>query len=85
MLSDYPLPVNIGNPSEITVMDFAKEIIELVGNPKAFIDYRPLPTDDPKQRRPDIALARSILNWEPKVDRSEGLARTFEYFKKVVN
>ncbi|MBL0191225.1 MAG: SDR family oxidoreductase [Saprospiraceae bacterium] len=85
LLSDYPLPVNIGNPSEITVMDFAKEIIELVGNPKAFIDYRPLPTDDPKQRRPDIALARSILNWEPKVDRSEGLARTFEYFKKVVN
>jgi len=85
LLSDYPLPVNIGNPSEITVMDFAKEIIELVGNPKAFIDYRPLPTDDPKQRRPDIALARRILNWEPKVDRSEGLARTFEYFKKVVN
>jgi dTDP-glucose 4,6-dehydratase len=85
LLSDYPRPVNVGNPSEITVMDFAKEIISMVGNPKAFIDYRPLPTDDPKQRRPDITLARNILNWEPKVNRSEGLARTYEYFKKVVN
>ncbi|MBK9213398.1 MAG: SDR family oxidoreductase [Saprospiraceae bacterium] len=85
LLSDYPRPVNVGNPSEITVMDFAKEILSMVGNPKAFIDYRPLPTDDPKQRRPDITLARNILNWEPKVNRSEGLARTYEYFKKVVN
>ena len=55
-----------------------------MGNPKAFIDYRPLPVDDPKVRQPDITKARDILNWEPKVDRKEGLARTYEYFKQVV-
>jgi len=82
--SDYTLPMNIGNPSEITMMDFANEILDLVGNPKAFIDYRPLPEDDPKQRRPDITKATNILGWEPKVDRKEGLKRTYEYFKKVV-
>jgi len=85
LLSDYHLPVNIGNPSEITVMDFAKEILELVGNPKAFIDYRPLPQDDPKQRQPDITKARSILGWEPKYNRAEGLKKTYEYFKTVVH
>ncbi len=85
LLSDYHLPVNIGNPSEITVMDFAKEILELVGNPKAYIDYRPLPQDDPKQRQPDITKARSILGWEPKYNRAEGLKKTYEYFKTVVH
>ncbi|MCF8237240.1 MAG: SDR family oxidoreductase [Saprospiraceae bacterium] len=84
LLSDYAQPVNIGNPAEMTIMEFAKEILSLVGNPKAHIDYRPLPVDDPKQRRPDITLAREILGWEPKVDREEGLARTHEYFKTVV-
>jgi len=83
LLSDYHLPVNIGNPSEITVLDFAKEILELVGNPKAYIDYRPLPQDDPKQRQPDITKARELLGWEPKYNRSEGLKKTFEYFKTV--
>jgi dTDP-glucose 4,6-dehydratase len=82
--SNYVYPVNVGNPQEITMNEFADEILKLVGNPKAFKDYRPLPQDDPKQRRPDITKAREILGWEPKVDRKEGLAKTYEYFKKVV-
>jgi dTDP-glucose 4,6-dehydratase len=84
LLSDYTQPVNIGNPSEITIMEFAKEILDLVKNPEAFIDYRPLPEDDPKVRQPDITVARQILGWEPKVDREEGLVKTYEYFKTVV-
>lgn len=84
LLSDYHMPVNIGNPAEITMNTFADEILALVGNPKAFKDYRPLPQDDPKQRRPDITKAKQILDWEPTVDRAEGLKRTYEYFKKVV-
>lgn len=84
LMSDYANPVNIGNPSEITVMQFAKEILDLVQNPKAYIDYRPLPIDDPKQRQPDISKAREILGWEPRFDREKGLALTYEYFKKVV-
>lgn len=82
LLSDYHLPVNIGNPDETTILEFASEIIGLVG--KGHIDYRPLPQDDPKQRRPDITKAREILGWEPKVDRAEGIRRTYEYFKTVV-
>lgn len=82
--SDYHLPVNIGNPAEISILDFATEILALVKNPEAFIDYKPLPTDDPKQRQPDITLAREVLGWEPKVDRREGLAKTYKYFCKVV-
>jgi dTDP-glucose 4,6-dehydratase len=84
LMSDYSLPVNIGNPSEITMMQFASEIMALVNNPNAYIDYRPLPIDDPKQRQPNITKAREILGWEPKFDRKEGLALTYEYFKKVV-
>jgi dTDP-glucose 4,6-dehydratase len=84
LLSDYHMPMNIGNPNEITVMQFAKEILALVDNPKAYIDYRPLPIDDPKQRQPDITKARNILGWEPKYNREKGLALTYEYFKKVV-
>lgn len=84
LLSDYHLPVNIGNPSEITIKDFAEEVLSLVQNPKAHIVNRPLPTDDPKQRKPDIGLAKELLGWEPKVDRAEGMRRTYEYFKKVV-
>jgi dTDP-glucose 4,6-dehydratase len=82
--SDYHLPVNIGNPQEITVLQFAHEVLELVGNPKAYIDYRPLPVDDPKQRQPDISKARTILGWEPKYDRAAGLKLTYDYFKRVV-
>lgn len=76
--SDYHLPVNIGNPSEITLLDFAKEIVQLTGA-KSKIVYEPLPQDDPKQRQPDISKAASLLNWAPLVDRKDGLARTWAY------
>lgn len=81
--SDYSDPVNVGNPSEITILDFAKEIIELIGS-KSKIVNKPLPQDDPKVRQPDISLAKEILGWEPQVPRAEGLVRTLEYFKKEV-
>src|SRR6187455_2523284 len=82
LLSDYALPVNIGNPDEISLRAFADEIIKLTGN-KVKIVYKPLPADDPKQRKPDITKARKILNWEPKVQREEGLAKTYDYFKSL--
>jgi dTDP-glucose 4,6-dehydratase len=82
LLSDYHLPVNIGNPSEITLKQFAEEVITLTGT-KQKIVYRPLPVDDPRQRQPDISRAREILGWEPKVDRKEGLRATYEYFKSL--
>lgn len=84
LLSDYHLPVNLGNPSETTILEFAKEIIELVGNDQAKIIYNPLPIDDPKQRKPDITLAKKILDWEPKVSRTEGLKKSYVYFKEIV-
>jgi dTDP-glucose 4,6-dehydratase len=84
LLSDYQLPVNLGNPSEITIKEFAKEVLQLVNNPKATLTYKPLPTDDPKQRKPDIKRAKEVLDWEPKYDRSQGMALTYEYFKQVV-
>lgn len=84
LLSDYHLPVNLGNPSETTIVEFAQEIIDLVGNDKAHIIYNPLPVDDPKQRKPDISRAKEILNWQPKVSRKEGLIKSYEYFKHVV-
>jgi dTDP-glucose 4,6-dehydratase len=80
LLSDYHLPVNVGNPIEITIKDFAEEIIRLTGTSQKII-YKPLPQDDPKQRQPDITRAKKILNWEPKVSRAEGLKTTLEYFK----
>jgi dTDP-glucose 4,6-dehydratase len=82
LMSDYALPVNIGNPDEISLKDFAEEIIRLTGT-KQKIVYKPLPTDDPKQRRPDITKAKEILGWEPKVKRAEGLKITYEYFKAL--
>lgn len=82
LMSDYSEPVNIGNPDEITIREFADEIIRLTGTSQKVI-YKDLPTDDPKQRRPDISIARSILGWEPKVGRSEGLKRTYEFFKSL--
>ncbi|MCB0648413.1 MAG: SDR family oxidoreductase [Saprospiraceae bacterium] len=84
MLSDYHMPVNIGNPAEITIRQFADEILALVNNPKAHIIYKDLPVDDPKQRQPDISKARNILGWEPKFNREKGLELTYEYFKSVV-
>lgn len=84
LLSDHDQPVNIGNPSEITILDFAKEVLKLVGNPEARIIYKDLPVDDPKVRQPDITKAKEILGWAPTIDREEGLRRTYEYFKNVV-
>lgn len=80
--SDYPYPVNIGNPSEITISQFAEEIIQLTGTSQKVI-YKDLPVDDPKQRQPDITKAKEILSWEPKVNRSEGLKLTYDYFKSL--
>jgi dTDP-glucose 4,6-dehydratase len=82
LMSDHSHPVNIGNPSEITIAEFAEEIIKLTGTTQKVI-YKPLPQDDPKQRQPDITLARKILNWEPKVMRAEGLKITYDYFKSL--
>ncbi|MDF2189747.1 UDP-glucuronic acid decarboxylase family protein [Paraflavitalea sp. CAU 1676] len=82
LMSDYHLPVNVGNPDEITLKEFAEEIIALTGT-KQEIVYKPLPVDDPKQRKPDITRAREILGWEPKVSRKEGLKVTYEYFKAL--
>jgi dTDP-glucose 4,6-dehydratase len=82
LLSDYVHPVNIGNPDEISLKDFAEEVLALTGNTVKII-YKPLPVDDPKQRKPDITKARSILGWEPKVNRAEGLAETYNYFKSL--
>lgn len=83
LLSDYYLPVNVGNPSEITLREFAEEIKALTATSSDII-YEPLPKDDPKQRRPDITKAREILGWEPKVGRSEGLQITLEYFQSRI-
>jgi dTDP-glucose 4,6-dehydratase len=80
--SDYSGPVNVGNPDEITIGDFAEEIIKLTGTSQKVI-YKELPTDDPKQRQPDITVARQLLGWEPKVHRSEGLKITYDYFKSL--
>src|SRR5215203_4904931 len=80
--SDYQFPVNIGNPDEISLKDFAEEIIALTGNNVKII-YRPLPADDPKQRKPDITKAKEILGWEPKIERAEGLKWTYDYFKSL--
>lgn len=81
LLSDYHLPVNIGNPDEITMLDLAKEVLEIIGGPSTII-HEALPVDDPKVRQPDITLARTLLGWEPRVDRHEGLIRTADYFRK---
>lgn len=83
LMSDYHLPVNIGNPNEITIRQFAEEIIALTGTEQKIV-YKPLPQDDPKQRRPNIDKARQFLGWEPKVGRAEGLKITYEYFKNKI-
>jgi len=82
LLSDYNLPVNIGNPDEITILQFAEEIVKLTGTTQKII-RKPLPENDPKQRQPDISKAREILKWEPKVSRVEGLKITYDYFKSL--
>jgi dTDP-glucose 4,6-dehydratase len=82
LFSDYSYPVNIGNPHEITIKDFAEEIIKLTGTNQKII-YKELPKDDPLQRQPDITLAKKLLNWEPKISREEGMLKTFNYFKEL--
>jgi dTDP-glucose 4,6-dehydratase len=82
LLSNYAMPVNIGNPDEISLKEFAEEILELTGN-QVKITYRPLPADDPKQRKPDISKAKAILDWSPTIKRKEGLKTTYDYFKSL--
>ena len=82
LMSDYPYPVNVGNPDEITIKEFAEEILKLTGANQKLI-LKPLPQDDPKQRKPDITKAKELLGWEPKVSRSEGLKITYDYFKTL--
>jgi len=83
LLSDESDPVNIGNPDELSMLDLAKEILEISGS-MSKISYKDLPQDDPKVRQPDITRARAILKWEPSVQRSEGLVKTLDYFKKAL-
>ena len=83
LFTDHHGPVNLGNPSEITIREFADEILKLTGSQSKIV-FKPLPPDDPKQRKPDITLARKLLGWEPKVGREEGLRRTVDYFRKKV-
>lgn len=82
LFSDYSYPVNIGNPNEITIKDFAKEIIKLTKSNQKIV-YKELPVDDPMQRQPDITLAKQLLNWEPKIQREEGMLKTFNYFNTL--
>jgi len=82
LFSDYIYPVNVGNPNEITIKDFAEEIIKLTGTEQKVI-YKPLPVNDPLQRQPDITRAKEILDWQPQIDRSEGMKRTLAYFKSL--
>ena len=82
LMSDYVHPVNLGNPDEISMLDFAKEIVALTQTSQKII-FKPLPADDPKQRRPDISLAKELLDWTPKVQRQDGLQRTYAYFKSL--
>ncbi len=84
LLSDYTGPVNIGNPDEITIREFAEEIIQLTNSDQKIV-YHDLPKDDPKKRQPDISIAKSILDWEPTIQRAEGLKITYDYFKKTIN
>ena len=84
LLSDYHLPVNIGNPIEITINEIAEEVLKFVPNSTSKIIHVDLPEDDPKKRRPDITKAKNLLNWEPKVERADGLKKTFEYFLTVL-
>mgnify|MGYP000918287328 FL=1 len=83
LMTDFHDPVNIGNPAEITIRQFAEEILALAGRPGR-IEFRPLPQDDPKVRQPDITRARQLLGWEPKIDRADGLRRTMAYFRGLV-
>ena len=85
LLSDYHLPVNIGNPQEISILNVANEVLKVVKGTSSRLVFSELPTDDPKVRQPNISKAKEILSWYPKVGRREGLERTYRYFKKILN
>jgi dTDP-glucose 4,6-dehydratase len=82
LMSNYTMPVNIGNPHEISLLDFAKEVLKLTGS-SVSIEFKDLPVDDPKQRRPDITRAQELLGWQPTIDRAEGLKITYDYFRSL--
>lgn len=84
LLSDYHLPMNIGNPDEISINNLAKEIVKIIGNSESKIINKELPIDDPKVRRPDTTKAQNILGWQPTISRAEGLEKTLEYFKQII-
>jgi len=84
LMSDYTQPVNLGNPAEITILDFAMEMKEITGNQALEIKFEPLPVNDPLKRRPDISVAKEVLGWEPRVSRSKGMKDTFAYFSKIL-
>jgi nucleoside-diphosphate-sugar epimerase len=83
MASDHHLPVNIGNPGEFTMLELAEKVIQLTGTSSKIV-YQDLPQDDPKQRKPDITKAKTLLNWEPTIDLTLGLTKTIDYFRNVV-
>src|SRR5439155_24470916 len=83
LATDFHEPVNLGNPHELSILDFAKEILALTGSRSTLV-FKPLPQDDPRVRRPDIERARRLLGWEPKVDRRQGLQQTWEYFRQKI-
>ncbi len=83
-MSDYHMPVNLGNPAEISVLEFAEEMREITGNADLKIEFEPLPVNDPKRRKPDISRAKEILDWEPKMDRREGMQTTLQYFRDLL-
>lgn len=84
LLKEYHKPINLGNPEEITINQLAKEILDIVGNTDIKVEYWPLPEDDPQKRRPDISRAKSVLNWQPKISRKEGLEKTLTFFKDKI-
>jgi dTDP-glucose 4,6-dehydratase len=83
LITDFHEPVNLGNPDEVSILEFAREVLAHSGSPSK-LAFKPLPQDDPKVRKPDITRARQLLGWEPKVNRHDGLKRTLEYFRKQV-
>jgi UDP-glucuronate decarboxylase len=80
---DFQGPVNLGNPNEFTMLELAEKVLKITGS-KSKLTHRPLPLDDPRQRQPDISLAKSRLDWSPRIELEEGLQRTIEYFKSVL-
>src|SRR5262249_16927013 len=83
LATEFHEPVNLGNPDEVSILEFAREVLELSGSPSKLV-FKPLPEDDPKVRKPDITRARQLLGWEPRVNRHDGIKRTLDYFRQQV-